>query len=187
MIKNICTYLVILLSMASADSYKEPKYTLVEKDGKIEIRQYSEYVIAKTSISKGDMELNNNMFRTLAGYIFGGNSKNQSIPMTAPVITKNNDSNYDMIFFMLDVDEPSQLPDPNNRNITIEKMEIGKTASITFGMWATEGRVGRYKKKLDKYIENNNLEIESPLMVAQYNSPWTVPPFRKNELIYKIK
>ena len=173
--------------MASADSYKEPEYTLIKKDGKIEIRKYSEYVIARTSISKGDMELNNNMFRTLAGYIFGGNSKNESIPMTAPVITKNNDSDYDMIFFMLDAEETNQLPQPNSQNVTIEKMEIGKTASISFGMWATESRVGRYKKKLDKYIRNNNLEIESPLMVAQYNSPWTVPPFRKNELIYKIK
>ena len=28
---------------------------------------------------------------------------------------------------------------------------------------------------------------ESPLMVAQYNSPWALPPFRKNELLYTIK
>ena len=36
-------------------------------------------------------------------------------------------------------------------------------------------------------INENNLEINSELMVAQYNSPWTLPPFRKNELLYKIK
>ena len=56
--------------MALSDSYKEPQYNLIKKDGKIEIRQYSEYVIAKTSINQGDLEENNNMFRTLAGYIF---------------------------------------------------------------------------------------------------------------------
>ena len=179
--------LITFLSMAVSETLKNPEYTLLERDGKIEIRQYSEYVIAKTSISQGDIELNNNMFRTLAGYIFGGNDKSQSIPMTAPVITKNDKSNYDMIFFMLDVDKPEELPLPNNSNVSIEMMEIGKTVSINFGMWATENRVNRYKKKLDKYIEENNLVIESPLMVAQYNSPWTMPPFRKNELIYKIK
>ena len=54
-------------------------------------------------------------------------------------------------------------------------------------MWATEKRVNYYKKKLDKYIADSNLEIVSSLMVAQYNSPWAVPPFRKNELIYRIK
>ena len=173
--------------MTAADTLKNQEYTLIKKLGKIEIRQYSEYVIAKTSISQGDIELNNSMFRTLAGYIFGGNQRNQSIPMTAPVITKNDESNYDMIFFMLDAKKPEDLPRPNSRNVSIETMNIGKTISITFGMWATEKRVNYYKKKLDKYIADNNLEIVSSLMVAQYNSPWAIPPFRKNELIYKIK
>ena len=35
-------------------------------------------------------------------------------------------------------------------------------------------------------IEENNISIKSPLMVAQYNSPWTMPPFRRNELMYEI-
>ena len=178
--------LIIFFSMAATETLKNPEFTLVEKFGNIEIREYSEYVIAKTSISQGDMELNNNMFRTLAGYIFGGNSKSQSIPMTAPVITKNDKSSYDMIFFMLDATKPEDLPSPNNNNVSIEMMDIGTTVSITFGMWATESRVEYYKKKLDKYIKDNNLQLQSPLMVAQYNSPWAIPPFRKNELIYKI-
>ena len=185
MIKKSFIYL-ILLSMALSDSYKEPQYNLIKKDGKIEIRQYSEYVIAKTSINQGDLEENNNMFRTLAGYIFGGNVNNQSIPMTAPVITKNNGPNYEMIFFMLDANQPNELPYPNNQNIVLEMMDIGKVVTITFGMWATESRVEYYKDLLDKYIIQNNLKVESGLMVAQYNSPWAIPPFRKNELIYKL-
>ena len=68
---------------------EQPKYELIKQDGKIEIREYSKYVIAKTSIKQTDTNQNNNMFRTLASYIFGSNSKNQSIPMTAPVITQN--------------------------------------------------------------------------------------------------
>tara|TARA_B110000438_G_scaffold301281_1_gene355772 strand:+ start:3621 stop:4136 length:516 start_codon:yes stop_codon:yes gene_type:complete len=165
----------------------QPDYDLIKKDGKIEIRQYSEYVIAKTSIKQADIVQNNNMFRTLAGYIFGGNTNNQSIPMTAPVITQNNNSNYDMIFFMLDAQQPEDLPHPNNPNISLEHMKIGKTISLSFGMWATEKRVSYYKEKLDKYINQNQIEIKSSLMVAQYNSPWAVPPFRKNELLYTIK
>ena len=84
----------LLLSVAVSDSYKEPQYKLIKKDGRIEVRQYSEYVIAKTSIIEGETKEDNNMFRTLAGYIFGGNKNNQSIPMTAPVITTNNNSSF---------------------------------------------------------------------------------------------
>ena len=66
-------------------------------------------------------------------------------------------------------------------------MKIGKTISITFGMWATKDRIEKNKQKLDKYIRQNHIQVNSTLMVAQYNSPWTMPPFRKNELIYQIQ
>ena len=79
-----------------AAKLNQPEYELIEKDGKIEIREYSKYVIAKSSIKQIEMNQNNNMFRTLASYIFGSNSKNQSIPMTAPVITQSTNTNYDL-------------------------------------------------------------------------------------------
>ena len=165
---------------------EQPKYELIKQDGKIEIREYSKYVIAKTSIKQTDTNQNNNMFRTLASYIFGSNSKNQSIPMTAPVITQSTNDNYDMIFFMLDVQKPEDLPAPNDQRISLEQMEIGKTISISFGMWATEKRVQNYKEKLDNYINQKKIQVKSTLMIAQYNSPWALPPFRKNELLYAI-
>ena len=186
MIKYKFIYL-IFISMTLTDSYKQPQYELIKKDSKIEIRQYSQYVIAKTSINQVNTKQNNNMFRTLAGYIFGGNASNTSIPMTAPVITQENNSNYDMIFFMLDVQQPNDLPIPDNQSISLEYMDIGKAITITFGLWATERRVEHYKDKLDQYIKNNHIQVKSPLMVAQYNSPWALPPFRKNELLYSIK
>ena len=173
--------------MALTDTYKEPAYELLNKNGRIEIRQYSEYVIAKTSIKNSNTEEDNNLFRRLGGYIFGNNVDNASIPMTIPVITKNDNTNYEMIFFMLDAKKPEDLPEPTNKDVILDTMEIGKAISITFGMWTTESRVEYYKEILDEYILENNLEIESELMVAQYNSPWAIPPFRKNELIYKIK
>ena len=126
------------------------------------------------------------MFRVLAGYIFGGNSKQESIPMTTPVITKESSASYDMMFFMLDASKSSDLPTPNSDEISIEEIDMGKIISIRFGMWATDERVEKYKKRLDRYIKENNISIKSPLMVAQYNSPWTMPPFRRNELMYEI-
>ena len=33
---------------------EQPKYNLIKQDGKIEIREYSKYVIAKTSIKQTD-------------------------------------------------------------------------------------------------------------------------------------
>ncbi len=169
-----------------SESIKEPEYNLLYKENSIEIRDYPKYVIAKTSVSKLS-ESDNSMFRTLAGYIFGGNKANQSIPMTAPVITRENINYSEMIFFMLDAKDISNLPIPNDTNVKLDMIEIGTTISIKFGMWATDSRVSYYKDILDKYIKDNDIQVISSLMIAQYNSPWTLPPFRKNELLYKIK
>ena len=179
--------LILITSLALSDSYKEPKYTLIDKNGNIEIRQYSENIIAKTSISDGDDQMNNSMFRTLAGYIFGGNDKQQSIPMTTPVITSKKENSYSMIFFMLDVKDKKDLPSPNSSNVKIETINLGKVITIEFAWWANENNVRKYKKKLDKYIKDNDLEVVSDMMIAQYNPPLSWPLSRRNELIFQIK
>ena len=183
---NLIICLSIFVSMAVSDSYKEPNFTVISKYDNIEIRQYDKYVIAKTSIPKKNSSLDNNMFSVLAGYIFGGNNQGKSIPMTTPVITKESDSSYDMIFFMLDSNTPNDLPRPNSSKINLETFSMGKIISIRFGMWATEERVLKYKTILDQFIKDNNITISSNLMIAQYNSPWIMPPFRRNELMYQI-
>ena len=183
---NLIICFSIFVSMAISDSYKEPNFTVISKYDNIEIRQYDKYVIAKTSISKKNSSLDDNMFSVLAGYIFGGNNQGKSIPMTTPVITKESDSSYDMIFFMLDSNTPNDLPRPNSSKINLETFSMGKIISIRFGMWATEERVLKYKTILDQFIKDNNITISSNLMIAQYNSPWIMPPFRRNELMYQI-
>ena len=183
---NLIICLSIFVSMAVSDSYKEPNFTVISKYDNIEIRQYDKYVIAKTSIPKKNSSLDDNMFSVLAGYIFGGNNQGKSIPMTTPVITKESDSSYDMIFFMLDSNTPNDLPTPNSSKINLETFSMGKIISIRFGMWATEERVLKYKTILDQFIKDNNITISSNLMIAQYNSPWIMPPFRRNELMYQI-
>ncbi len=181
---------VLILSLGCYDTsskYKEPSYTLIKKLDKIEFREYDENIIIKTSKSNANGEANNSLFRILASYIFGGNKKNEKIPMTAPVITTNIDNNHEMIFFILNKNTSEDLPIPNSTKIQIDNLNLNKTISISFGMWATKKRIKYYKKLLDKYIFENSINIKPNLMVAQYNSPWVVPPFRRNELIYQIK
>ena len=69
----------------SQEKYKEPRYTVIQTHGNIEIRDYGEYVVAKTTVPIKYKESESNMFRVLASYIFGENQTNEKIPMTAPV------------------------------------------------------------------------------------------------------
>jgi len=177
----------MVFSMSLDAGIKEPKYAVLEKERNIEVREYSEYVIARTSAVKDDKKTDNGMFMILANYIFGGNQKKESIAMTAPVITTENDNSYDMIFFMLDVDDTNELPSPNSKDVHLEKMNLEKTVAIRFGWWATKWSINRNRAILERYIEKNNLEVVSEMMVAQYNSPWDWPFLRRNDIIFQIK
>lgn len=178
--------IIIFSSMVfSSDKYKEPEYKLLDKSNNIEIREYSSYVVARTSLSIQQKE-DNNMFRTLASYIFGGNENNESIPMTAPVTTYGDDKDYHMIFYMLDADSPTDLPNPNGQEIKFEDFTLGKCAVVSFSWFTSNNRVKHYTDLLKDYIAENNLIIKSPYMVNRYDPPWRLPFLRRNEILVKI-
>ena len=64
---------------------EEPKFTLAIRDGPFEIRDYQAAVVAEVTVTGDRREAASKGFRLLAGYIFGGNRRRQSIAMTAPV------------------------------------------------------------------------------------------------------
>ena len=178
--------IIIFSSMVfSSDKYKEPEYKLLDKLNNIEIREYSSYVVARTSLNIQQKE-DNNMFRTLASYIFGGNENNESIPMTAPVTTYGDDKDYHMIFYMLDADSPGDLPNPNGQQIQFEDFNLGKCAVISFSWFTSKNRVQYYTELLKDYISKNDLIEQSPFMINRYDPPWKLPFLRRNEILVKV-
>jgi hypothetical protein len=74
-------------SVLGIRSEETPKYQVESSEGDKEIRLYSPYIVAKTTVQGDYDEASKKAFRILAGYIFGANQKKQSISMTAPVVT----------------------------------------------------------------------------------------------------
>jgi hypothetical protein len=81
----------------------------------------------------------------------------------------------------------TMLPQPNLDHVTLEERTLSRVAVIQFGGWATQDRVATYQKKLETRINELNLSKIGNFMVAQYNSPWALPPFRHNEILIQIK
>ena len=173
-----------------ASEIETPEYKLLEKSGQFEIRMYEPMIIAITNINSNYRESTYTGFRRIANYIFGGNDQNMEIEMTAPVISSspvNNDCIYDVAFVMPKEHKLSNLPDPNYDNVIIQEKNLGKMAVLRFGGWATEDKVIKYQKKLENILENNGYSITGNYMVSQYNSPWALPPFRRNEIMVPIQ
>jgi hypothetical protein len=113
-----------------------------------------------------------------------------SISMTAPVISKKSISSpglYEVLFVMPKKYSLEDLPKPNITSVRLEKKNLGKVICIKFGGWATEKKVERFQIDLIKSISDMGLETKGDFLVAQYNSPWGIHPFRKNEILIQIK
>ncbi len=184
---KLTTLIMLITMLLSENIYKEPEYSLLNKNRNIEIRQYGEYIVARTSVPLNNgKELENNMFRTLASYIFRGNQKNQYIHMTAPVTTFKDDNAYNMFFYMLNTNDIADLPNPSGQDITFEKFNLGKCAVISFSGLVNDRKVIKYKNKLQKFLNQGDYKAISAFMINRYDSPWTLPFMRRNEILVKI-
>ena len=170
-------------------SIETPQYKLIKKEGRFEIRSYNEMVVARTSVNSDYKESTLTGFRRIVGYIFGGNDKEMKIAMTAPVISdcpSEGLKSYNISFVMPKEHSMEDLPKANTSQVSIQKESLGEVAVLSFGGWATEARSLNYQKKLLELINKQGLRYKGGFLIAQYNSPWTLPPFRKNEVMVRI-
>ena len=185
---QIWIYFFFIVSVAVA--IEKPQYDILERHGSVEIRQYPRVIVAGTKVQQPYRTALYSGFRSIANYIFGGNDGDMKIAMTAPVISHQVEKNvetHEILFIMPKKYKIDNLPKPDRGDVYLEERALGKVASIRFGGWATEKRVFRYQAKLFRKISKLGLEQIGPPMVAQYNSPWALPPFRRNEILIQIR
>ena len=166
-----------------------PEYKVISKHEGFEVRRYSEMVIATTKVQADYKSSTSSGFRRIASYIFGGNDKKMKIAMTAPVISdcpSEGLNTFNISFVMPKEYSIDDLPKANTSLVSIEQESLGDVAVLTFGGWATESRSISYQQKLSALLKKSGIESQGGFMVAQFNSPWTLPMFRKNELMARI-
>ena len=180
-------FLIIFWRVYSELNIYTPEYEVISQNNYIEIRRYNKLNVITTTEHLPYKEATYSGFRTLANYIFGNNKDNIKIPMTAPVITSfPNKENIDITFIMNENYSIDNLPKPKTETITLQELYLGKVAVIKFGLWATPKRIQTKKTRLETYLNNNSIQHSTEFLVAQYNSPWIMPPFRKNEILVSI-
>ena len=64
---------------------EQAKYTVVESNNDIELRDYAPMIVAEAEVSGERAQAINQGFRIIADYIFGNNAAAQKVAMTAPV------------------------------------------------------------------------------------------------------
>ena len=191
----ITIIIILLLSInfiwgRSNSLLETPKYKLIKKFKSFEIREYETMIIARTLVSSDYSEAASMGFRRVANYIFGDNDKDMKIAMTAPVLLNSPvdaEDEYEISFMMPSLYNKENLPSPNSSNVEIIDRNLGLIACVSFGGWATKSKVEKYHRRLNDWIKSERIQAVGKFYVAQYNSPWALPPFRHNEILVRIK
>ncbi|MEH6550720.1 MAG: heme-binding protein [Pseudomonadales bacterium] len=168
-----------------ANSLEEPKYDVLKSYDEVEVRYYHPVIQARVPLASNNKSANG--FKTLAGFIFGDNIGNNAISMTAPVQEDIYTDKPTMAFTMPSQYSLETLPVPNNANVEIISLPARVVAVIPFSGWATDGKVKRYTNQLQQTLETVKLDTLSNPKLNQYNPPWTLPVFRRNEIMIEIQ
>jgi len=179
--KRILVILISILTLSSqAMAYEEANYEVVKENKEYEIRKYFDRLVIETNSIEG------NGFRKLFNYISGNNEKNQEIKMTVPVTQEIKNGNMTMQFYLPLKFNKDNVPKPSNSDIKILTIEGGYYAVIEYSGRSSDKNFLKNKDILEKLLKQDNITILSPPIRASYNSPFTLPMLKRNEVMYRI-
>ena len=201
MITSIIALILIVGVLAGPvmSNVEKPDYKVFQSEQNIEIRQYEPMIIAEVEVDGKREDAIRDGFRLIADYIFGNNTVEQNISMTAPVQQKEKiamtspvqqqlaGKSWQISFVMPSEYSMESLPVPNNNRVRLKEILAKKFVVIEFsGSNSNENVIG-HENQLMKYIKANQINIIGSPKYAFYNAPLTLPLLRRNEVMIEIK
>ena len=210
-----CLALVLFTLIATSQTamaIEEPSFKVIVKSGNFELRQYAPMLVAETLVD-GDMDdAGSTGFRRIADYIFGNNQvqtstgsakiamtapvtmepQSQKIAMTAPVALMPAESmgaskQWRVHFVMPSQYNMNTIPTPKNPDVKLREIPGKLFAVSSFTGFNTQTRVQAKTDELNAWIGQKNLKVLSQAQFARYDPPWTLPMFRRNEVMIEVE
>lgn len=194
-------------SVVGIRTEEEPAHTVVEVDeeASVQVRRYEPMVVAATRVETQELDAGGNAaFRRLAGYIFGDNAderslamtapvtrtpeaESRSLPMTAPVTRTPTEGGAEWTFFMPSDETLESLPTPLDPRVELREVPGRLVAALRFSGSFSDEHFDRQETRLRDWIAANGYRAVSPARSAGYDPPWTIPWFKRNEVLIDVE
>ena len=178
--------IIQFFAMSGQRTIESYPYVVNKKYDSFEIRDYEASLFTSVQLTTKEYKsASSKGFSILAGYIFGGNERNEKISMTSPVSMSLEDS-MTMMFMVPKKFNKETLPRPNQSDIEFREEPAKTVAAITFGGWANDEKIEKYKKKLEAALDAEGINYTNRFYFLGYNPPYEVFN-RKNEIIVELQ
>lgn len=205
---KILLVVIVILILWSIYGYfssnvEQAPYSVLKMADGYEIREYPAHIVAQTTVDGSYDEALNKGFSIIAGYIFGGNVKKQSIAMTAPVtaqesvsekiamtapVTASTEGGLRVISFVMPKSYTLEsLPIPNDARVRLMQVPAKKIAVLRFSWARNSDRVKHMEERLLAMLLRDKVEAISVPSYAGYNAPLTPPWMTRNEVMVEIR
>ncbi|MEY4861072.1 MAG: hypothetical protein RL059_771 [Bacteroidota bacterium] len=175
----------LVVSMTTSD-IETPKYKVLKKYPRFELRQYESMMLATTNLGPASYdEKASQGFRTIASYIFGKNKSNEKIAMTAPVIY-HADSISTLSFVVPRSKTEESMPVPIDSNLTFVVQAPKLLAVLDFGGFINDEKLAARMAELKKAVLKEGFQIKGKGYFFGYNPPWQLIG-RKNEVAFELE
>lgn len=171
----------------SNSNIEKQKYRVVKAEKGFELRYYPPATFATVkSSAKSYRELSGSGFRTIAGYIFGGNESSTKIAMTSPVHMDINEKGSSMSFVMPSKYDVESLPKPNDAKVEIHETPGEYAAAIEFGGFANDASIRKHADLLKQLLDEKGVKTIGNFRYLGYNPPYQIIA-RKNEIVVAVE
>lgn len=174
---------------------EEPAYIVVGQAGAVEIRHYNARAAAETTVDAGEMAARSEGFQRLAGYIFGRNAGAAKIEMTAPVaqsvtvaMTAPVAQDGPVVRFFLPATlTAATAPRPLDNRVRIVTVPAETVAVLRYAGSTRPEAVAEQQARLVAVLAGSPYQAEGTPFSWFYDPPWTLPPFRRNEAVMRVR
>ncbi len=166
---------------------EEPDYQAEGRIGDLQLRRYPVRIEALTEVDCHDLEdVLDAGFGRLACYIHGANLGKQDLDMTVPIVTSMRDGRYAITFVMPPGRDLPSLPRPDDSRIELHEVSEKRVAVLRFHGPTTRDNIAKHERRLLRQLVDAGLSARGSVMLANYDSPATLPQLRRNELWIEI-
>jgi hypothetical protein len=205
-----CVACVLLMGASYAQALEQPRYAIIETNDVFEIRRYEPYIVAEVVVPGPESEAGNQGFKLLAGYIFGKNTGERKLEMTAPVVqvpienstgasaasTKINMTapvvqiqtakGFLVQFMMPSAYTLETLPKPLNPQVMLRTEPAKIIAAHRYsGSWS-QHNYDKHLTIMKAALAAAGIKTQGEPLYSRYNSPFTPWFMRRNEIWFTV-
>lgn len=184
-----------------AYAIEEPAYTVVQKTDVFEVRQYAPYLVAEVIVPGPASEAGSQGFSLLGGYIFGKNKGERKLEMTAPVTQTPLEpappvklemtapvtqapapGGFAVQFVMPKGYTLATLPEPMDAKVKLREVLGQRVAVIRFSGGWSQSAYEAQLQALRAALATAGIQTQGEPVSSRYNSPFSLPFLRRNEI-----